>query len=80
MVPVQFQVEDAGFALVGNLDALDNVLFLLEIGADDLAQLAQEYSLNAVEFCCFEQLLIVGMDDNAMGVKPAEPLWCVSVL
>ena len=49
MVIVKLQVEHPGFTLVANFDAPDFILFLFAISTDNVAELAQDYSLNTVE-------------------------------
>jgi hypothetical protein len=80
VVIVKLQVEHPGYTFVANLDAPDYILFLLAIGTDDVAELAQDYSLNVVEIGFLKQVRIAGVDDNAMCVKPAQSLWCGAVL
>ena len=80
MVIVKLQVEHPGFTFVDNLDAPDFILFLLAIGTDNVAELAQDYSLNTIEIGSLKQIRVGGVDDHAMSVKPAQSLWCVAVL
>ena len=80
IVPVQFEVEDPGFAFVGNLDTFDNVLLLLAISTDNVTQLATEHPLNSVEIHCLKQFPVVGIDDNTMGIESAQTFWSGSLL
>ena len=57
---------------MGNLDTLDNVILLLAIGADNVAQLAAQYALNSIEICRLKQLAVVRIDDDMMAVQPAK--------
>jgi hypothetical protein len=72
MVPVEFEIENPGFAFVNNLDALDNVFLLLAIFTDNISQLTAEYPLDTVKIRCLKQFPVVGIDDDTMAVEPVQ--------